>query len=257
MKYKKFIFIIGLHRSGTSFLHDIFRTQNLITGVKFYDTFWKNEGQHLQNLLPRDQQLGGMGKFAFNQSSHLTEESEITKYVTGEKIFNQWKEHWQNPNADIFVEKSPPNITRTRLLQYLFPNSYFVVIMRHPIMQSLSNKRFIKKTNELSIEIYIKHWFKAHEILFEDLKHINNKIVFTYEELLSNMQNVINEIETFLEIEFNNKNFFINNGNKKYYNDLQKYITYENMCNEYGYSVINYTDFLTISEIKQKLINNF
>ena len=65
MKEKKFIFLIGVHRSGTSFLHDIIRDQKNISGVKRVKRLSRNEGQHLQNLLPKDPELGGSGGFAF------------------------------------------------------------------------------------------------------------------------------------------------------------------------------------------------
>jgi len=252
MNYEKFIFIIGLHRSGTSFLHDVFRTQSNITGVKFASSFKYNEGQYLQDILPKDPQLGGMGGFAFNKLSHMTEKSEILKLIKVEDIFNQWAKHWQQPTTNIFVEKSPVNITRTRLLQTLFHDSYFVVILRHPIIQTLSNKKFASNS-KYSIEQFIDHWFKAHEILFNDLKYINNKIIFTYEELMNNFNEIINNIEIFLNIKFDKKDFLLNNANKKYHNELEKYLTYESLCNKYGYSVENPNQYYSINDLKQLL----
>jgi len=248
MNYKKFIFIIGLHRSGTSFLHDIFRSQTDITGIKYTNTFKYSEGQHLQNILKNDIELGTMGKFMFNPESHQTETSDILKKYSWKDLFSQWSKYWQQPTTDIYVEKSPSNVGRTRLLQALFPNSYFVVIIRHPIVQALSNKYFAKKLPHSDIQ-YIDHWFKTHEILFNDLKYINNKIIFTYEELINNQNAILNYIEKFLNLKFDNKIFFINNANKKYYKAFNEYVTYEDKCNKYGYSTINYTDFFNYNEL--------
>jgi len=46
---KKFVFISGLHRSGTSILHRILRSSEGISG--FHDTnVPQDEGQHLQSV---------------------------------------------------------------------------------------------------------------------------------------------------------------------------------------------------------------
>jgi len=252
---KKFIFIIGLHRSGTTFLLDIFRRQHNISGLKYvHNNFHKNEGQYYQKVLKTDEELGWIGKIAYSENAHQTEESEILKKYNAEDFFNSLKPNLQNPTSNVIVEKSPPYITQTRLLQKMFPNSYFVVIIRHPIFNTLSTKEFVKNRYEADEHELMNHWFKAHKILFEDLKYINNKIVLTYEELANNTLKVINALEEFVNEKFNDKDFFAFNSNTKYKVNKYEFIIHDIMCNTYGYSTKNLNLYLPIEDLNSILL---
>lgn len=235
---KKFIFIVGLHRSGTSFLHDIIRDQNGISGVIKNERLSRNEGQHLQTLIPKDPELGGSGGFAFNNKSHLTEKSKLIDKIDGMDLFNQWKSHWSDPNSDVFVEKSPPNILRTRFLQELFPNSYFILITRHPIINSFATRKFNGGMYNYGVHKLIDHWFRAHEIFNEDSKYLNRVFSLSYEELTNKPTKVIGDIENFIDVEFSKRKFNTFNGNLKYHSQINNsYSKYEQMLNKYGYSI--------------------
>ena len=126
----KYVFVCGLQRSGTSILARnigrlpecaVFRNTGAI----------EDEGQYLQDVYPTNNELGGTGWYGFNPRAHLTEKSEL---LTPENIFRlhtSWHRHWDHTKP-ICVEKTPGNLLMTRFLQAAFPNSYFVVIKRHP-----------------------------------------------------------------------------------------------------------------------------
>ncbi|MDH8276096.1 sulfotransferase, partial [Klebsiella pneumoniae] len=57
------------------------------------------------------------------------------------------------------MEKSPPNLLRLRLLQAVFPDAAFVVIVRHPVAVAYATQ-FWAKTPPLE---QIEHWLIAHE----------------------------------------------------------------------------------------------
>ena len=44
----------------------------------------------------------------------------------------QWRSHW-NTSQRLLVEKSPPDLLRTRFLAAVFPPAWFAVIIRHPL----------------------------------------------------------------------------------------------------------------------------
>jgi hypothetical protein len=250
MENKKFIFIVGVHRSGTSFLHDILREQNEISGIKKNKRLSRNEGQHLQNLIPKDPEFGGSGCFAFHERAHLTENSELLNEYTGVDFYNQWKPYWQNLNSDVFVEKSPPSIIRTRFFQELFPNSYFILIMRHPIINSLATKKFNGNVYNYDVEQLIKHWFKAHEIFFNDKKYLKNYLLITYEQLINEPNYVINNIEKFIDVKFNKKDFNVVNGNLKYFNKVDdSYFKYEEDVYKYGYSMKDLNKYMNFKDL--------
>ena len=142
MQAKKFIFISGLHRSGTSLLYRILKEQDEISGLSKTNEL-EDEGQHVQTVYKPAYEFGGVGKFGFNINARLDENSKLINELNRKKLFNEWSRFW-DLEKNILLEKSPPNIIRTRFLQKMFPNSYFINITRHPIATSIASKKWSK-----------------------------------------------------------------------------------------------------------------
>src|ERR1700691_2539156 len=75
-----FVFLGGLHRSGTTLLFRMLREHPEISGfennkVKEEWLAPEDEGQFLQTVYPPAVFFGGPGKFAFAPEAHMTEES--------------------------------------------------------------------------------------------------------------------------------------------------------------------------------------
>jgi hypothetical protein len=165
MQEKKFIFISGLHRSGTSLLYKILKEQDEISGLSKTNEL-EDEGQHVQTVYKPAYEFGGVGKFGFDINARLDENSKLINEINRKKLFNEWSRFW-DLEKNILLEKSPPNIIRTRFLQKMFPNSYFINITRHPIATSIASKKWSKT----SLDELISHWIKCHEIFNEDKKN--------------------------------------------------------------------------------------
>ena len=159
---KKFIFVCGLHRSGTSLLYKVLKEQHGISGLSNTNVI-EDEGQHLQSVYEPAKIYGGPGKFGFNEESFLTDTSSLITPQNKEKLFKEWSRFW-DLNSDFLLEKSPPNLVRTLFLQEMFPNTYFIIITRHPIATSIATKKW-SKTSYYSL---IKHWVVCHnEFIYE------------------------------------------------------------------------------------------
>jgi len=168
----RFVFICGLHRSGTSVVHRSLRNSPYVSG--FHDTSVpEDEAQHLQNVLPSGRQLGGPGCFAFHPEAHLTEKSVLLNSFsdTRETLLKQWGSYL-DLSKTFFIEKSPPNLTRTRLLQSLFPGSVFIFLVRHPIPVSLATHK--RWGGKFGVNDAICHWCQAHEYMLEDIHYLEN-----------------------------------------------------------------------------------
>ena len=74
MQEKKFIFISGLHRSGTSLLYKILKEQDEISGLSKTNEL-EDEGQHVQTVYKPAYEFGGVGKFGFDIKARLDENS--------------------------------------------------------------------------------------------------------------------------------------------------------------------------------------
>jgi len=97
----------------------------------------------------------------------------------------------------ICVEKTPGNILMTRFLQAAFPNSYFIVIRRHPIAVSMSTQRMwsVKIT---SLHRLFEHWLHCYELFEQDKNHLRHVYELTYEDYIGDPAKCHQEIAQFI-----------------------------------------------------------
>ncbi|GGW86979.1 sulfotransferase family protein [Alteromonas halophila] len=206
---KNFIFLAGHHRSGTSLLHEILKEHPEISG--FSNTgVPEDEGQHLQTVYKPATEFGGPGKYIFNPASQMTEEHPLATSKSAELLLAQWGKYYDNSKSH-FIEKSPPNLIRTRFFQKIFPNSKFIVILRHPIAVSYATKKWSKT----SVKSLIEHTVLGYEVFMEDKKKLNNVYVLRYEDFVKNPQVEIDAVFDFLGL----KSISVNHDVKKNVND--------------------------------------
>lgn len=190
----KFIFLCGLHRSGTSPLFRTLREHPEISG--FHNTgVPEDEGQFLQTVFPAARIFGGAGRFGLVPEAHLTEKSPLVTSENQERLFTDWARYW-DLSKQCLLEKSPPNLIRTRFLQALFPNSYFVVIFRHPIPVSLSTSKW----TACNLHSLVEHWIHCHDLFELDHPHLNRVLVIRYEDLIRSTSFVVGQICKFLDL---------------------------------------------------------
>jgi|TARA_B110000902_G_scaffold213317_1_gene244738 hypothetical protein len=248
---KSFIFLAGHHRSGTSLIHEIIRENPLISG--FSQTgVPEDEGQHLQSVFESAKRYGGPGKYIHNKKSYMNENHFLATEKSAEAIFRQW-ERYYDTSCIHYVEKSPPNLIRTRFLQKLFQNSKFVVVMRHPLAVSYATQKW----SRTSIKSLVEHTLTGYEIFMKDMAYLNNVYVVRYEEFVLNPQNEIDKIFGFLGLKsLPIQHSVISNINEKYFSmweDDRKSILKKNFpvsdelekrTNKFGYSIHDYRELL-------------
>jgi len=190
----QFIFVCGLHRSGTSALHRVLRQSDAVSGFGGTGAP-EDEGQHLQSVFPPATAFGGPGRFAFDPASRMTESS--VRDLEGERdtLLREWGAYF-DLHRSCFVEKSPPNLLRARYLQALFPGAKFVFIVRHPIAVSLATESWSKRTRLENL----LHWHAAHMLMLRDIPHVEHKIVLRYEDLCASPSASLTEISRLLNI---------------------------------------------------------
>lgn len=244
----KFIFLCGLHRSGTTPLFRILRGHPEISG--FHDTgVPEDEGQHLQTVFPAARSFGGPGRFGFVPEAHLTEESAEVTTSNRQKLFEEWSRHW-DLSKGCLLEKSPPNLIRTRFLQALFPNSYFIVLLRHPIAACLATRKWA----DGSLESLMEHWLHCHKLFKMDSAHLKHVHVLRYEDLIRNTNAELATIYRLLDLPPRLAPALNPAGNDPYFNTWQQMLVepagseagrvvqkvvqkYEHELRTYGYSL--------------------
>ncbi len=188
------VFIGGLHRSGTTLLCRCLQEHPQISG--FQNTgVPEDEGQFLQSVYPPAQIYGGVGQFGFNQASFLDEKSELATPENSTQIFKDWSRYW-DLKKPILLEKSPPNLVRTRFLQQLFPQAGFIILLRHPIAVSYATQKW----SQTRLHSLIQHWLICYERFEADKPYLNRVLVLKYEDFIASPQAILNQIYGFIGI---------------------------------------------------------
>jgi hypothetical protein len=197
----KYVFVCGLHRSGTSVLgRNVGRLEDCtpFKNTPFYigTSLHIDEGEHLQEIYPLDLELGGPGRFGFNPRAHRTENSALLTPENVARLRASWHRYWDNSKM-ICVEKTPGNILMTRFLQAAFPNSYFIVIRRHPIAVSMSTQRMwsVKIT---SLHRLFEHWLHCYELFEQDKPYLRYVYELTYEDYIGDPAKYHRKIADFI-----------------------------------------------------------
>jgi hypothetical protein len=213
---KTFVFIGRLHRSGNSVLHRLLSEHPQTSG--FYDTgVPEDEGQHLQTVYKAEYYYGGPGEFALHPDAHLTEDSALINQNNRGKILREWGAYYdlQKP---VLLEKSPPNLVRSRFLRQMFPGSKFVFIVRHPVAVSLATEKWSNKT----IAERLLHWHAAHSIMLDDIDSATDCLVLRYEDFIKAPDSYLDEIFDRVGIERFSPSAAVEDHNEKYFLDWQQ-----------------------------------
>lgn len=197
-----FVFIGGLHRSGTTLLARCLAEHPMVSGFSGTGAR-EDEGQHLQTVYKAGRRHGGPGRFGFDPEAHLTETSDLVSDRSRAQLLEQWGTHW-DASRRVLIEKSPPNLIRTRFLQALFPDARFVALIRHPVAVAGATRRFghVRRLwRRMSYTSLIEHWLHCHELLIEDASRIEHLLVMRYEEFVANPDARLADVYRFIGIE--------------------------------------------------------
>lgn len=212
MNDKSFIFLASHHCGGASLLHEILREHPQVSGFSQTGAP-EDEGQHLQSVYEPDNNFGGPGKYIFNKQSLMDEHHPMATSITANALLEQWETYLDTKCAH-YIEKSPPTLVRTRFFQRLFPNSKFVVVLRHPLAVSYATQESSKE----SIKSLVEHTLLGYEILARDMLYLDNVYVMRYEDFVVNSQQEIAKVYDFLGLEgMPIKRKINSNVNEKYY----------------------------------------
>ncbi|HVT76478.1 MAG TPA: sulfotransferase [Acidimicrobiales bacterium] len=188
-----FVFIGGLHRSGTSLLFQVLRDHPEVSGFRNTGVR-EDEGQHLQSTYLPANAFGGAGAFARDPKSHLVEVDAATAAAHRADLMASWGPHWDLTRR-VLIEKSPPNLVRMRYLQSVFPGARFIVIVRHPITAALATKKWRRRQSLWSL---VDHWVRAHAIAREDAAHLDHFLLLRYEDLVANPAATLGAVQQFV-----------------------------------------------------------
>ena len=250
-----FVFVCGLHRSGTSVLFRSLRDHPEVSGFENTRSS-EDEGMHLQTVFRPSGAYGGAGEFGFHPEAHLTEDSPLVTDANRRKLLSEWSPYWDLEKKHL-LEKSPPNLIRTRFLEAMFPSSSFIVIMRHPLAVSYATRKWYRNfgINWRSLPRILEHWLVCHEMFLADQKHLHHKpLILKYEQFVADPVLWVGRVQDMLGLErMPVREQIRTNVNEKYFNLWRKEQAglvsglvirsivkrFEDRCRAFGYSLVD------------------
>lgn len=216
MSEKRHVFIGGLHRSGTTLLASVLGQHPDVSHFSQTGVI-EDEGQFLQTVYQVDTDFGGPGRFAFDGKAYLDERSGLVSAANAMKLAQDWGKYWDGSKT-VFIEKTPANLIRGRFLQALFPDSFFIFIVRHPVATSIATYKW----SGTGIYSLLHHWVRAHEIMRDDLPFLDRALVVSYEGLMAEPAAILRHIEDFIGLKNHNyRTGFNQDMNAKYFSSWQ------------------------------------
>jgi len=190
----RYVFVAGLHRTGTSLVAQILGSHPEIAAIEGADVP-ENEGCYLQGAIPHTARDGAPGHYALDPDQHLTERSGFNTLAVKDRLEREWGE-WFAPGPAWRIEKSPVNLTRMRLLQALFPRAHFVVVTRHPLVMAHA----LQKWSERSVEDLAEYGVRAYRKMLDDVTYLHAVMVIRYEDLVAVGDGHARALEAFLDL---------------------------------------------------------
>ena len=206
----RFVCVAGLHRTGTSLTARILAAHPSVSAIEG-SRVPEDEGCYLQGAIPHTAKDGLPGYYATDPAQHLVEGSRYDTLETRDRLLADWAP-WFDDSAPWWLEKSPVNLTRMRLLQQLLPRTHFIVILRHPQAMAAALAKWSERpTGEL-----IDYALDAYDRMAEDLEYLHAAVVLRYEDLVARTESVRAGMLAFLELEDHDPDIVIRPGNSDY-----------------------------------------
>ena len=206
----RFVFVAGLHRTGTSLLARMIGAHQQVSSIQG-SPVPENEGCYLQGAIPHTALDGRPGHFATNPQEHHTESSPYNTLETKTRLLADWSP-WFSQDKPWWIEKSPVNLARMRLYQQLFPTAQFIVILRHPQIMAAALAKWV----DTDPQELVRHALDAYDQMAADLPYLHSVLVLRYEDLVADVAALHRSTLAFLSLPDEVADFAVIDGNRRY-----------------------------------------
>lgn len=182
------LFLLVPNNSGSSILHDLIATSPDVAILP-------NEGQFCDNFVGPLAHQYGIAHF-FTKKEDIFRNKKNYEWAV---IKRQWNFHWacSNPDATVFLQKSPPDIVRADMLTEEFEDTKFIIMIRNPYAMVES---IMRANPAASLVDAATHAIRCLEIQLENSEKYLDDLVLKYEDLTDNTGRAVEQIEKFLNI---------------------------------------------------------
>ena len=192
----KLVFLVGFPRSGTTLLDTILRTHTQISVLE--------EKPYLLDI---------RHEFFKSKNNQLNSISNITQNEKDMMVKNYFKniENQLNKDTRVIIDKLPLSIIEIGFIKSIFPNSSFILALRHPCDVIISCYFNSFKINDAMVNFL--DWddtINLYNKVFELFDFYNNELNLNlykikYENIVKNFKNEIRLLLSFLNLEYEKK----------------------------------------------------
>ena len=222
------IFVLGMNRSGTTWLANQLCEHPRITGIRHAKHMGIHESAFFSHVYGRygDIRLKKSNYIEFLEvmcASDYFRLADIDKHyllslwpISYEEVFRRVMDTYATRNnADFWVEKSPNHTLIVEKISELYTDAKFIGIIRE--LQSVVKSSLVmwagpnpenifnQKLRRKQLFGYAKRWHRYCKILKNFAENNEKAKLVKYEEMLKNKQDVLKNICSFIGIDYTNK----------------------------------------------------
>lgn len=205
--FNKPIFVFGCCNSGTTILWQALKKHKDLCGPEV-------EGQDLDQLPQIMKHYLGKSTFRlwahskFKSCYYLTENDYNKENAA---ILRQAYEKYL-VDGKRFITKSPADTMRARFVQSVFPDAYFIAVVRngYAVSEGIVRKRKLDPDRPqfeglyTTIEEAAEQWFRANVFVLSHLKFLKNYKIVRYEDLVNNPEETLISLLDFCGLDKSN-----------------------------------------------------
>ncbi len=181
----RWVFVLGLNNSGTSVLQQILGMHPEINGLP-------KEGQYLTLSLTRPATQNRSRIFATELERFAAYED--NQELNALRVKHDWLASFPDKPGHL-LEKSPPNVLRSRWLQRHFQPCSFVALIRNPYAVC---EGIVRRKSSVPMETAARHWATGNTALLEDITQLESVLRLSYEELCGDPGGTLGRVEKLL-----------------------------------------------------------
>ncbi|MDJ0624844.1 MAG: sulfotransferase [Candidatus Caenarcaniphilales bacterium] len=174
------LFIISPNNSGSTFLSKAISCCSQVAHLPI-------EGQHLPCWAGPSIPAAGLNLIWGAEKFNYVRTLQNPQNYNWSQIKKCWYSNIRSKsnNFSLFLEKSPPHLTRVEMLENNFHNSRFVFLMRNPFAIAESIVRYRSKVENI-LEIAASHIVTCFYLQKENYKKYPDSLKINYEEMCDN-----------------------------------------------------------------------
>ncbi len=193
-KRKKWVFLVGCYNSGTTLLAEMLGRHPKISALP-------TEGHFITDQFIKDYEIGLPRMWVDREDLFIMDENS-TGPDPG-RIKKEWAMRLEK-RKPVFLEKSPPNVSKMRWLDKHFENACFIGIIRNGYAVSEGITRKASPQHLVSgwpIEKSAYQWKRSNEIMMQNSKRVEKFILITYEDLVENTIDTLVKVTDFIGVD--------------------------------------------------------